>query len=952
MEPPKKSSAFSKQAQRPPPAHRSNASPAAPLTVCALVENRARETCIAVINTSHFSVIQLSCIQDSQSYARTLAALQRVEPDEILLHDGTRGRVLSSKVVGAFHGDMSRVLFVSRQYFDQDKGAELLKRLASGSVDADLMSKYTALAASYCLIRYVENAMGLAFADVSWLKARGRRGMEHGNIVYRGTPCGSIKLKTVLRTKVWLAGSYRFLPETRFTFVLGIRSHRRCTLKKFGCRDLSPPRRQLDLVTFFLTMEGVFTSTLKILGDFMDLDRMLSDLVTVPKQVTPVTAGRSIATLICLRHTLRLLEPLANALEDGVRESKQQAAGGGRGSQGFNDRDGAFAWDGVNGGDGCVCAGVGDGDGDGVDVAVGGDGGSPLLKAMLDNFRDPCLDKMLERLDAVLTESTSYSKNPAMMRHQECFAVRPDVDGMLDVARQTFLQSMEDIYQAADAMTEDNGYQVKVACSVSRGYHLVIPAGVEQLPPGLIQAVQNTKTIACTTEEVSSLSDRANEAVRTALLITHDVIQALAGEIRAEGLDALFSVTESLALLDMIFGFADLVTLSPLPFCRPEVTPDGPMSIRGGRHPIVGAVQDCKFVPNDTYMSPFMNFRVVTGPNNSGKSTYLKQAGLIVLMAQMGCFVPAEMAVIPVRDSLLSRIGTGDDMENNVSTFLMEMREVAQVLERVTSRSLVMIDELGRGTSNREGMAVAWAVAERLLSSSAYTLFVTHYAQVPGLADLYPNVKNIHLQTAVTPAAAAAGAQTRALRYLHKALEGRCDPSDGYGIRTAEMCGLPCEIVEEARIVREQVVVAAKAKATRGSAGAPSDGERDAHELLRTLATLKGSTMDPIALREFLHVLSLEYGNGPKGAGILASLHPPESSTAAADADAATPGGGLRETAPLQGGVTAAAPALTAPGVAALRATTVVSMAKTVQEGTEATSPPNSAAAPSGGGAS
>ncbi|CAN0514601.1 unnamed protein product, partial [Ectocarpus sp. 12 AP-2014] len=185
--------------------------------------------------------------------------------------------------------------------------------------------------------------------------------------------------------------------------------------------------------------------------------------------------------------------------------------------------------------------------------------------------------------------------------------------------------------------------------------------------------------------------------------ITHDVIQTLADEIRTEALDALFAVTESVALLDMIFGFADLVTLSPLAFCRPEVTADGPMSIRGGRHPIVGAVQeDCKFIPNDTYMSPFINFRVVTGPNNSGKSTYLKQAGLIVLMAQMGCYVPAEMAVIPVRTSLLSRIGTGDDLENNVSTFLMEMREIAQVLERVTSRSLVMIDELGRGTSNRE----------------------------------------------------------------------------------------------------------------------------------------------------------------------------------------------------------------------------------------------------------
>ncbi|CAM9909381.1 unnamed protein product [Hapterophycus canaliculatus] len=123
---------------------------------------------------------------------------------------------------------------------------------------------------------------------------------------------------------------------------------------------------------------------------------------------------------------------------------------------------------------------------------------------MVNNFRDPSLDKMLERLDTVLTDSASYSRNPAMMRHQECFAVLPDIDGMLDVARKTFLQSMEDIYHAADVMTEENDYQVKVMCSVSRGYHLVIPSDVENLPPGLIQAVQNTKTISCTTEEVIS----------------------------------------------------------------------------------------------------------------------------------------------------------------------------------------------------------------------------------------------------------------------------------------------------------------------------------------------------------------------------------------------------------------------------------------------------------------
>ncbi|CAM9603702.1 unnamed protein product [Ectocarpus sp. 4 AP-2014] len=796
--------------RRPPLPPGSRAPPVASSTICALVENRARETCLAVMNTANSSVIQVSWVQDSQSYAKTLAALQSVDPDEILLHDGTRGRVLASKVVGAFHQiekSCCRVLFVSRQYFDQDKGAELLKRLASGSVDADLMSKYTALAASYCLIRYVENSTGSTFADAS-LRVRTDSDGDGSMYIDRST-AKELELITDARSGGQKKSLFGVINRTRTA--VGARLLRSTILGP--CTDIATIEERLDLVTFFLTMEGVFNSTLKVLGEFTDLDRMLSDLVTVPKQVTPVTAGRSIATLICLRHTLRLMAPLVQALEEGVRESAQQSAACRDGGGGEGEYDERFH----NGDDaaGDTAADGSNSSGDGA----GGGASSPLLKALLDNFLDPCLEKTLERLDSVLTDSTSYTRNPAALRHEECFAVRADVDGMLDVARTTFLQSMEDIYQAADAMTEEHGYQVKVSCSVSRGYHLVIPAGVD-LPPGLIQAVQNTKTIACTTEEVSSLSDRANEAVRTALLITHDVIQTLGDEIRTEALDALFAVTESVALLDMIFGFADLVTLSPLAFCRPEVTADGPMSIRGGRHPIVGAVQeDCKFVPNDTYMRrggmtddayPFINFRVVTGPNNSGKSTYLKQAGLIVLMAQMGCYVPAEMAVIPVRTSLLSRIGTGDDLENNVSTFLMEMREIARVLERVTSRSLVMIDELGRGTSNREGLAVAWAVAEQLLSSSAYTLFVTHYSQMPGLADLYPNVENIHLQTALTPAAAAAGAtggaggQTGALRYLHKALDGRCDPGDGYGIRTAEMCGLPWEIVEEARVLRTQ----------------------------------------------------------------------------------------------------------------------------------------------------
>ncbi|CAM9230133.1 unnamed protein product, partial [Sphacelaria rigidula] len=297
----------------------------------------------------------------------------------------------------------------------------------------------------------------------------------------------------------------------------------------------------------------------------------------VLRQVTPVTAGRGIATLIGLRHALRLMGPLAGALEEGIEESRETR------EQSHRDiRSPAPEKRGHE------------------DTAA--DGGSALLLAMLDNFRDQTLQKLLEKLDSIVTESTVYTRNSAAMRHQECFAVRPDVDGMLDVSRKTFLQCMEDIFQTADTMSEEYGYQVKVNYSVSRGYHLTIPAGVENLPAGLLQAVQNVKTITCTTEEVASLSERASEAVRSALLITHRIVQDLAEDIRAEGLDALFAATESVALLDMLFGFADLVTVSPLNFCRPTVTTHGPMTIRGGRHPIVGAVQECKFVPNDTYM--------------------------------------------------------------------------------------------------------------------------------------------------------------------------------------------------------------------------------------------------------------------------------------------------------------------------------------------------------------
>ena len=262
--------------------------------------------------------------------------------------------------------------------------------------------------------------------------------------------------------------------------------------------------------------------------------------------------------------------------------------------------------------------------------------------------------------------------------------------------------------------------------------------------------------------------------------MTHERIQGVIDKARAR-YDSLASLSDAIALLDVCHCFADNVASSRLPWCRPVVTDcgggdqggesaplasfppagsgagapvaggSGAIAIRNGRYAIdvsstglmisdtgVGS----EFVPNDSYTSAFQNFTVITGINGSGKSTYLKQIAITVILAHCGSYVPAEEAFVPVRDRLCTRIGTSDDQEHNISTFMLEMKETAFILENATDRSLILIDELGRATSNEDGVAIAWAVSEFLLVRRAMTFFVTHYPQLSRLADVYPNVQN------------------------------------------------------------------------------------------------------------------------------------------------------------------------------------------------------------------
>jgi DNA mismatch repair protein MutS len=249
----------------------------------------------------------------------------------------------------------------------------------------------------------------------------------------------------------------------------------------------------------------------------------------------------------------------------------------------------------------------------------------------------------------------------------------------------------------------------------------------------------------------------------------------------------------AIAQLDVLAAFAKLAT--DRGYTRPEFNSSGELLIVAGRHPVIEELlrqRGERFVPNDLFFEPArQQLLLITGPNMGGKSTYLRQAALIVLMAQIGCYVPARQAKLPIIDRIFTRIGASDNLARGRSTFLVEMSEVAAILNHATPASLVLLDEVGRGTSTFDGLSIAWAVVEHLQKHTrARTLFATHYHELTELAELLPSVKNVHVSVKETP---------NEIIFLRRVEPGSADKS--YGIEVARLAGLPRAVIERAREV-------------------------------------------------------------------------------------------------------------------------------------------------------
>jgi len=329
------------------------------------------------------------------------------------------------------------------------------------------------------------------------------------------------------------------------------------------------------------------------------------------------------------------------------------------------------------------------------------------------------------------------------------------------------------------------------------------------------------------TPELKTFEDKALSAQERALarekLLYEQVLRELAPHV-----PVLQQVAAAIAELDMLAAFAERATA--LNWTAPEFTDDPVIEIEGGRHPVVEA-QVTPFIANDTKLSASRRMLLITGPNMGGKSTYMRQTALIALLSHCGSFVPATRARLGPIDRIFTRIGAADDLAGGRSTFMVEMTEAAYILHHATPQSLVLMDEIGRGTSTYDGLALAWAIARHLIErSGCYTLFATHYFELTQLAADFKHVVNVHLD---------AVEHKDRIVFLHSVEEGPANQS--YGLQVAQLAGVPAAVIRSARKHLADLEAAAAAQAPQGdlfaapsaTAGAPASEPHPAVDALR-----------------------------------------------------------------------------------------------------------------------
>ena len=418
----------------------------------------------------------------------------------------------------------------------------------------------------------------------------------------------------------------------------------------------------------------------------------------------------------------------------------------------------------------------------------------------------PALASVHAALDTALVELAPLAESirarcvehpPAHLR--EGGLMQDGVDSELDEARRLTNDQNSWLAQYQAQITEESGIpSLKVGFNKVFGYYIEISlAKVHEakIPPAFVrkQTLKNAERYI--TPELKEFEEKVLGAEARAVEREKVLFAAMCSEV-AQILEPLARFADAIGELDCLACFAE--TAHRLKWCRPTLEDSKALQINQGRHPVLDEMMHANFVPNDCTLGcdDIGSLALITGPNMAGKSTYIRQTALIVLLAQAGSFVPAKDARIGVADRIFTRVGASDELHAGRSTFMVEMTETANILHNATERSVVILDEIGRGTSTLDGLSLAWAITETLLDTGARTLFATHYHELTSIADRDQRASNLHVSVREWQGS---------IVFLHLIKPGRTDRS--YGIHVAELAGLPSRTTTRAQEILQTLEV-------------------------------------------------------------------------------------------------------------------------------------------------
>ncbi len=482
----------------------------------------------------------------------------------------------------------------------------------------------------------------------------------------------------------------------------------------------------------------------------------------------------------------------------------------------------------------------------------------PRLKAKLTSRSAPLLDELETQLDLcadVRADVEAILVDEPPLSVTEGGIVREGFNEQLDELRSLARGGKQWIAEYRAQQVERTGItNLKVGFNKVFGYYLEVTAAHQEKVPDDYTRKQTLKDRErYVTPELKEYEDKVLRAEERATELERTLFDELRERVAAE-VARLQTTADVLADVDVLAGLAELAVKRR--YCRPEITDEPLLDVREGRHPVLDKLQPSgEFVPNDVRLGVESGrIQIITGPNMAGKSTYIRQAALLVVLAQMGSFVPASEARIGVADRVFARVGASDELGRGQSTFMVEMTETARILNAATNRSLVILDEIGRGTSTYDGISLAWAVTEHLHDAvDARTLFATHYHELTELTSTLARAGNWNVAVRETG---------DGIAFLHRIVEGSADKS--YGIHVARLAGVPTPVVERAKAVltsleAEHVDDVGKPKVPDRPARTKNETQlslfAEQHPLLDELRALDLDDMTPLeALRE-LHSL-------------------------------------------------------------------------------------------------